>query len=136
MQHIGTLLPTITKIVNLSMATGTFPFQFKKALVTHLLKKPSLDVNVLKNYRPVSNLPYISKVTEKVVAARLPQHVQENGMQERMQSAYHAHHGTETAPRCELRIGRVSESNRCYTVHEGLWERTTLGRRYFFPPTL
>ena len=39
-------------------------------------------------------------------------------------------------PRCELRIGRVSESNRCYTVRKGLWERTTLGRRYFFPPTL
>ena len=35
-------------------------------------------------------------------------------------------------PRCELRIGRVSESNRCYTVRKGLWERTTLGRRYFF----
>ena len=38
--------------------------------------------------------------------------------------------------RCKLRIGRVSESNRCYTVRKGLWERTTLGRRYFFPPTL
>ena len=34
--------------------------------------------------------------------------------------------------RCELRIGRGSESNRCYTVRKGLWERTTLGRRYFF----
>ena len=96
-QHIGTLLPTITKIVNLSMATGTFPFQFKKPLVTPLLKKLSLDVSVLTNYRLVSNLPYISKVTEKVVAVRLLQYVQENGMQERMQSAYRAHHSTETA---------------------------------------
>ena len=56
-QHIGTLVPTITEIVNLSMATGTFPSQFKEALVTPLLKNPSLDVNVPKNYRPVSNLP-------------------------------------------------------------------------------
>ena len=39
-------------------------------------------------------------------------------------------------PRCELRIPRVFESNRCNTVRKGLWERTTLGRRYFFPPTL
>ena len=39
-------------------------------------------------------------------------------------------------PRCELRIPRVSESNRCNTVRRGLWERTTLGRRYFFSPTL
>ena len=81
-QHIGTLPPAITKIVNLSMATGTFPFQFKKASVTPLLKKPFLDVNILKNYRPVSNFPYIFRVMEKVVAARLLQHVQENGTHE------------------------------------------------------
>ena len=81
---------------NLSMTTGAFPYQFKRALVTPLLKQPSLDVNVLKNYRPVSNLPYISRVTEKVVAARLLQHVQENGMQERMQPVYRAHQSTET----------------------------------------
>ena len=96
-QHIGTLLPTITEIVDLSMATGMFPSQFKKALVTPSLKKASLDVNVLKNYRPVSNLPYISKVLEKVVVAHLLQHIQENGMQEWMQSQYHAQHSTKTA---------------------------------------
>ena len=40
---------------------------------------------------------------------------------------------TTPSPCCELRIGRVSESNRCNTVRKGLWERTTLGRWYFFP---
>ena len=39
-------------------------------------------------------------------------------------------------PRCEVRIRRVSESNRCHIAHQGCRERTTLGRRYFFPPTL
>ena len=45
-QHLGTLLPTITEIATLSLATGTFPSQFKEALVTPVLRKPSLDVNV------------------------------------------------------------------------------------------
>ena len=34
--------------------------------VTPIIKKSSLDPDVLKNYRPVSNLHYISKLTEKV----------------------------------------------------------------------
>ena len=41
------------------------------ALNRPLLKKPGLDKEVLKNYRPVSNLSFISKVLEKVVAKRL-----------------------------------------------------------------
>src|SRR6218665_2197438 len=37
------LVPTITKIINLSLSTGTFPMQFKDSVVKPLLKKPSLD---------------------------------------------------------------------------------------------
>ena len=55
-EHIDVLLPTITKIVNMSLATSTFPSQFKSAIVKPLLKKSSLDPENLKNYRPVSNL--------------------------------------------------------------------------------
>ena len=40
------------------------------------------------------------------------------------------------SPRCELRIPRVSESNHCHIGRQGCRERTTLGRQYFFPPTL
>ena len=38
------------------MTTGVFPASPKTADVTPLIKKISLDQNVLKNYRPVSNL--------------------------------------------------------------------------------
>ena len=55
-EHIDVLLPTITKIVNMSLATSTFPSQFKSAIVKPLLKKSSLDPENLKNYRLVSNL--------------------------------------------------------------------------------
>jgi hypothetical protein len=62
------LLPTITNIVNESLATGVFPIMLREAVVLPLLKKQSLDPNVYKNYRPVSNICYISKIIEKIVA--------------------------------------------------------------------
>ena len=64
------LAPTITEIINVSLSTGEVPSSYKHELVTPLLKKASLGRNVLKNYRPVSNLPFLSKILEKVVANR------------------------------------------------------------------
>ncbi len=71
----------------------------KKALVTPLLKKPSLDKADLKNYRPVSNLSFTSKLVEKAVhvAAQLSQHLTANNLQEVMQSAYRPCHSVDTA---------------------------------------
>src|SRR6218665_1034541 len=43
------LVPTITNIINLSLSTGTFPMQFKDLVVKALLKKPSLDKELLSN---------------------------------------------------------------------------------------
>ena len=65
MQCIDILLPYMTSIFNDSLNTGVFPCDFKDSLVTPLIKKPSLDCNVLKNYRPVTNLSFISKILEK-----------------------------------------------------------------------
>ena len=47
------------------------PLCYRKAVISPLLKKPNLDVNELKNYRPVSNLPFLSKIIEKAVALQL-----------------------------------------------------------------
>ena len=69
----------------------------KQALVQSLLKKRSLDREVLKNYRPVSNLSYTSKLLERVVAARLNSHMNNHNIHERVQSAYKPGHSTETA---------------------------------------
>ena len=44
----------------------------------------------MKNYRPVSNLPFVSKVLEKVVESRLENHLTSNHFYERVQSAYRA----------------------------------------------
>src|SRR6218665_2400368 len=50
------LAPIITKIINLSLSTSSFPLLFKHSLVTLLFKKPSLDKETPSNYRPVSTL--------------------------------------------------------------------------------
>ena len=61
-----------------------------------LLKKPSLDKNRLKNYRPISNLPLLTKILEKVVLHKRLSHLQENNLSNPFQSAYRAGHSTET----------------------------------------
>jgi hypothetical protein len=94
---VSSLLPVITKIVNLSMAEGVMPAELKKALILPLLKKPGLDTEVLKHFRPVSNLTYISKVIERVVAQRLTKYLFANNLQEHLQSSYKKFHSTETA---------------------------------------
>ena len=65
--------------------------------MTPLLKKDSLDPDILKNYRPVSNLSFVSKILEKVVSKRLRTHKVEHGLDEPFQSAYRTGHSTETA---------------------------------------
>ena len=83
--------------MNVSITTGVFPSAFKKALVTPLLKNTTLDANDVKNYRPVSNLCFMSKIVEKVVAVRFSKHLSDNDLYEQMQSAYRPNHSTETA---------------------------------------
>ena len=91
------LLPAITNIVNLSLSSSTFPQQFKDAVVTPTLKKASLNPEILKNYRPVSNLPYISKIVEKAVSLQISSHLEKNDLSDIYQSAYKKQHSIETA---------------------------------------
>ena len=91
------LIPLITAIVNQSLETSFVPPAFKKAVIKPLLKKHGLDKEVMKNYRPVSNLPFISKLLEKAVASRLDTHLVHNNLHDEFQSAYRACHSTETA---------------------------------------
>ena len=91
------LITPITNIINYSLKEGSFPNCFKIAYVTPLLKKPSLDRNLLKTYRPVSNLSFISKLIEKAVASQLNSYINKEGLSNLNQSAYRRLHSTETA---------------------------------------
>ena len=82
---------------NYGWYAGVFPNDLKRALVTPRLKKPRLDISVLGNYRPVSNIPFLSKVIERVVAQQLNIHLTRNGLRDDLQSAYKTGTSTETA---------------------------------------
>ena len=94
---IDATAPVITRIVNLSLSSGKFPKEFKYAAVKPLLKKPTLDSTDLKNYRPISNLSFLSKLVERIIANRLLTHLSSHDLLAKFQSAYRKFHSSETA---------------------------------------
>ena len=93
---INALLPVVSRIVTGSLESSTVPDEFKVAQVSPLLKKAGSDTELLSNYRPVSNLAFLSKITEKVVAQQMTSYLKENNLEE-LQSSYKKGHSVETA---------------------------------------
>ena len=60
-KRIDEILPSIVRLVNTSLRSGRFPDCFKEAVIRPILKKPNFETNDLKNYRPLSNLQFVSK---------------------------------------------------------------------------
>ena len=89
-------VPTVCTIINKSLMEGIFPNTYKHALITPLIKKPGLPL-VFSSYRPVSNLTFLSKVLERIVASQILDHFARNELLEPFQSAYKQCHSTETA---------------------------------------
>ena len=90
-------ISALTKVVNSSLQSGVFPVACHQALITPVLKKPTLDYQDLKNYRPVSNLSFVAKVIEKAAASQLVEYLTTNNLYDPMQSAYRMNFSTETA---------------------------------------
>ena len=82
--------------MNLSLSTGLFPDNFKSCSVHPLIKKSNLDKETLSNYRPISHLTFLSKLTERIVKSRLMSHLSANGLLNPHQSAYTKFHSTES----------------------------------------
>ena len=93
----NTFAPVLAELTNMILISGEFPDSMKRAYIKPLLKKSGLDRNILKNYRPVSNLSFISKIVERVVAAQIKQYITDNNLYPEFQSAYRSGHSTESA---------------------------------------
>ncbi|KAI2668430.1 RNA-directed DNA polymerase from mobile element jockey [Labeo rohita] len=87
----------LLNIINSSLSLGHVPKPFKLAVIKPLIKKPQLDPGELANYRPISNLPFMSKILEKVISVQLCSFLQKNDIYEEFQSGFRPHHSTETA---------------------------------------
>ena len=94
--NIDILGPILTTIVNRSITSGTVPQAFKEAVVSPVIKKANLEP-ILSNFRPVSNLPFLSKIIEKVVCEQINAFTDLHSLDEPLQSAFKKSHSTETA---------------------------------------
>ena len=101
----------VIRLVNSSLQTGVFPNEWKLALGTPLMKKPGLDT-ILKNYRPVSNLCLVSKITERAVILQQKEHMEHNCSLPILSSAYREGHSTESALLKFMLIFYIIWSNR------------------------
>ena len=90
------IIKPITYLINTSLSSRVFAANWKTAIIRPLLKKPSLELRT-KNYRPGSNLSFLSKLLEKCVLVRFNNHCKENELMPSHQSAYREHHSCETA---------------------------------------
>ncbi|XP_029929809.1 LOW QUALITY PROTEIN: uncharacterized protein LOC115374818 [Myripristis murdjan] len=88
--------PLITDIINSSFSSGSVPDTLKLAAVTPILKKPGLNPDTMSNFRPISNLPFLSKILERAVATQLNTHLTSNDLFEPFQSGFRSRHSTET----------------------------------------
>ena len=94
--HMDSFILILTKIVNLSLKSRVFSEDWKTAILRSLLKKIGLDL-IDSNYRPVSNLSFISKLVEQAVMNEFNTHCEINGITPTHQSAYKQYHSCKTA---------------------------------------
>lgn len=89
--------PFIKKVIDKSFDEGTFPSSQKRSIIHPLLKKKGLDKENMANYRPVSNLTFLSKILERAILDQMDEIFRANNIIPVHQSAYRRHHSTETA---------------------------------------
>ena len=94
-QHLDVLCPHFVQLVNLSLSSSCCD-GIKEAHVIPILKALNLDKNDLTNYRPVSLLSFISKLTERVVHSRINAHLSANSLHNHSQYGYKKNHSCET----------------------------------------
>ena len=89
------LLPYVTHVINCSISSCVFPSAWKRALVTPIPKVPS-PAN-LSNLRPISVLPVLSKILEKILNSQLRCHLEKNNILPGVQSGFRPGFGCHTA---------------------------------------
>jgi len=130
LEWIDIVLPYITTMCNASLREGILPASQKSAIITPVLKKAGLDVDDAKSYRPISNLTFVSKVIERIVADQMKVFLAGSDLMPPLQSAYRHGHSTETAIMKVLSdILDAADSQKNHTTWSTGYERSLRHRR-------
>lgn len=89
--------PILLNFINKCLELGVVPEYLKHASVQPKLKRPNLDSSDLSNFRPISNLPFLTKILDKVVLSQLQKLLVDNKIFDICQSGFRKFHSTETA---------------------------------------
>ena len=91
------IAPCLTHIINISIASNSFPSSYKYAKVVPLLKSPEKSPLECSSYRPVSLLPVLSRVVEKVIFSQLSSYLEDNNLIHPNHHGGRKEHNTTTA---------------------------------------
>lgn len=92
---LDVILPVLTHILNVSIDSGIFPNTWKDAYVIPLPKKS--NPSTVTDFRPISILPFLSKVFERIVHSQLTLYMTKNNLLNPLQSGFRMGHSTTTA---------------------------------------
>lgn len=96
-QCLEVLGPIVLTIINKSLKESTFPLMLKKASMRPLIKNRNGDKEDLKNYRPISNTPFLAKLLEKAALDQINEYIICKQLHSPFQSGYRTNHSCETA---------------------------------------
>ena len=96
---IQMIAPILCHIINVCIATKIVPSRWKTAVITPLYKEGDRDST--SNYRPISVLPVISKIMERIVHDQVYDHLRTHGLLSEAQFGFRKYHSTAT---CILKL--------------------------------
>ena len=91
-QCIDIYIDPLTYLINLSINQGIFPSELKIAKVIPIYK--SDDKQLIRNYRPISVLPFFSKIFEKIISYHLLNFIESNNILYDNQFGFRKNHST------------------------------------------